>query len=198
MFGKKPVRIFILALSLLTFVFLAGGQVFAATSAAKQKKMVSKIRQDYINYALSLQGVPYVYGGKTPRGFDCSGFVKYSIREGLKEYMTVENEKAFASILKARSAQEFYDVCSHINEHEREPGDLIFFTNGSRVNHIGIYLGKYHSVSGKNPDLEGKRVFISAVSDGPKTGVVIRPIDERYWKSHFYGYGRFLGKSQPK
>ena len=55
------------------------------------------------------------------------------------------------------------------------------------------FLPGYH---GKDSKLNGKRVFISAVSDGPKTGVILSAIDEKFWKNHFFAYGRILPPSQ--
>lgn len=154
-------------------------------AAAATVRKVSAERQKFISQALKLQGIPYVYGGKTPSGFDCSGFVCYAVRESF-------------GVKFPASAQQIYDKCMPIPAGKKEPGDLIFFKadpNGN-ISHVGIYLGKYHSTSGKHPEYEGKRVFISAVSDGPVTGTVIRAIDERYWQEHFYAYGRFLMSTQ--
>lgn len=197
-FSRRRVRIAIVSCFVVMLMAIAGGEIFAATTvvSSSRPKKVSPMRQQFINYAMSLQGVPYVYGGKSTRGFDCSGFVTYSIRHGLQDFVGDKQRAALGAMINCANAQQLYDKSNRITPSEKEPGDLIFFTNGSRVNHVGIYLGKYHSVKGLHPEMEGKRVFISAVSDGPATGVVIRPIDERYWKEHFYGYGRFIEKSK--
>lgn len=145
---------------------------------------VSTQRQDFIDYALQFRGTEYVYGGRTPEeGFDCSGYVSYVANHG-------------ANILLPRTAQAIYQRVTPVTVKEREPGDLVFFKNdmsSERITHVGIYLGVYH---GNMTQYEGKRVFISAVSDGPETGVVIRAMDERFWKEHYFSSGRILPASK--
>ncbi len=138
---------------------------------------VSSQRQDFITGSLQHRGIPYVYGGKTTKGFDCSGFVSYAAR-------------TYTNVSLSGSAQNIYDSVEHIESKEREPGDLIFFrtTGGSKISHVGIYLGRYT----KSGPYHDKYVFVHAASDGPKTGVIVSAIDEKFWKEHFAGYGRFL------
>ena len=57
----------------------------------------------------------------------------------------------------------------------------------------GIILSPEEHLALQN---EGKRVFISAVSDGPETGVVIRAMDEKFWKEHYFSSGRILPASK--
>ena len=141
---------------------------------------VSDERQKLIDYGLTFQGIRYVYGGSKPEsGFDCSGFVAY-VADG-------------CGIKLARQTSLMYASVDHIDEEEREPGDLIFFAvktadGRARISHVGIYLGLYTD-EGKFKD---KRVFLHSASDGPSTGVIVSSIDEKYWKDHFYGYGRIL------
>lgn len=156
----------------------------SAFSAVK----VSERRQKLITLALQFQGTKYVYGGKEPaQGFDCSGYVTYVVRTA-------------AGIQLPRSANAIYhsDKVKKIQPSEREPGDLMFFKNdmsAERITHVGIYCGVYH---GPVKKFEGRRVFISAVSDGPKTGVQLTLIDERFWKNHFFAYGRILPRTTEK
>lgn len=141
---------------------------------------VSSERQNMITTALSLTGTKYRWGGTKPEtGLDCSGFIGYVFRES-------------CGVNLPRTAHEMYKKCEIIPKSKREPGDLMFFKSNmdaDKITHVGIYCGKYH---GKIKHFEGKRVFISAVSDGPKTGVVLTLIDEKYWKDHFFAYGRVL------
>ena len=76
-----------------------------------------------VGYALSFQGVPYVYGGTSPSGFDCSGLVQYVFA-------------AFGKQLP-RTAKEKKAVCTPISESQLQPGDLVFWG----VTHVGIYIG---------------------------------------------------------
>ncbi len=151
---------------------------FAATKVSEQ-------RQKLITYALSFQGIKYKYGGTTPEtGFDCSGYVNY-----------VVNYAANIQLPRSANAIYNYSKVKKIPSSEREPGDLMFFKNdmsSNRVTHVGIYCGVYH---GKIKQFEGKRVFISAVSDGAKTGIQLASIDERFWKNHFFAYGRILPRT---
>ncbi len=167
----KGNRKFILRFLFLVLIFAV---ICAVPLAAAPR--VSNQRQKLIDYGLTLQGIRYRYGGKKPEtGFDCSGFVAYVARESL-------------GINISASAAQMYEKIEHIEESDREPGDLIFFCVGSRITHVGIYLGLY-SGEGK---LNGERIFLHAASDGSRTGVIVSSINERYWKNHFKGYGRIL------
>lgn len=72
-------------------------------------------------------GTPYVWGGSTPKGFDCSGFVQH-----------VYNE---LGIELPRNSRAMYLVGTHVNKNELKVGDLVFFKYGGRLGHVGIYIG---------------------------------------------------------
>ena len=76
-----------------------------------------------VGYALSFQGVPYVWGGESPAGFDCSGLVKY---------VFAAFGKNFAHSAAAQKA-----ACTPISESQLQPGDLVFWG----TSHVGIYIG---------------------------------------------------------
>ena len=78
---------------------------------------------EIVNIARTLLGIPYVYGGETPSGFDCSGFTMYVFG------------KAGISIPRTASAQQ--DAATPVSDPK--PGDLVFF--GSPAWHVGIYTG---------------------------------------------------------
>ena len=97
-----------------------------ARSAAEALSLRGSIRTEALKY----QGVPYVWGGTTPRGFDCSGFVQYVLgRNGLYVNRTCRTQLQNGIIIAKEDLQ-----C----------GDLVFFQNtgdGGFASHIGIYIG---------------------------------------------------------
>lgn len=85
---------------------------------------VSNIRQRIVNTAMGYRGIPYVWGGKTPRGFDCSGLTSYVYRQ-------------FGINLPAWSNhQTQFGTRSHISN--ARPGDLVGWNKGG---HVAIYIG---------------------------------------------------------
>lgn len=113
-------------------------------------------------------GVRYVFGGTTPAGFDCSGFLRY-----------VFNENGMSL---PRTASEQYKVGTSVAKSQLKKGDLVFFQTYKRgASHSGIYLG------------DGK--FISATSS---KGVSIASInDPYYWGSRYLGAKRVLKEKLP-
>ena len=72
-------------------------------------------------------GVRYVYGGTTPRGFDCSGLVQYVC-------------KAVGISVNRTAASQFSNGRA-VNKSDLQPGDLVFFAKSKRISHVGIYIG---------------------------------------------------------
>lgn len=77
--------------------------------------------------AMRYLGVPYVYGGASPRGFDCSGFTGYVFAQ--------------LGISLARSADGQYRSVPRIARSQAQAGDLVFYLSGGSAYHVGIYLG---------------------------------------------------------
>jgi hypothetical protein len=116
------------------------------------------IRNDVIASARKYLGVPYVWGGTSPDGFDCSGLVQ-----------TVFSENG---IQLPRGSGDQYRDGKKVSDKKMRPGDLVFFhTYTSGPSHVGIYVG------------EGK--FLHAESS-PR-GVTITGLDEPYWNDRFLG-----------
>ena len=182
-----------------TIAFLAALTVFVPLNCFSQGRRggaeVSPERQQLIDFALTLRGTPYRYAGKTPDGFDCSGFVSYALNYGANVILPASSKGIYSSVKVEK-----------IEAAEREPGDLLFFktTDSTDISHVGIYLGRYEGKDEKGKlaslegigKLEGKRLFIHAASDGPETGVIISSIDDGYWAKHLTGYGRVLAETR--
>jgi cell wall-associated NlpC family hydrolase len=114
-------------------------------------------------HALRYLGVPYVWGGTSAAGLDCSGLVWLAYRE--------------AGITLPRVAQAQYEATARVSRDALQLGDLVFFwaTDGVPwVSHVGIYVGN------------------GLMVDAPTTGAVVRvePIFTGYWGAHYYGAGR--------
>jgi cell wall-associated NlpC family hydrolase len=98
--------------------------------------------------------VPYVWGGTTPAGFDCSGYTGYVYRQvGVQLPRTAREQQAATMPVAAVDAQ---------------PGDLVFFVSNGRVYHNGIYAGDgylYDSPrAGKS--VSKRKIWTSAVTYG--------------------------------
>jgi len=107
-------------------------------------------------------GAPYVYGGNTKKGVDCSGFV-------CQLYTTVIDTKV------PRTSQQQFDATKRIKKVAKlDEGDLVFFNGrGKNVSHVGVYLqNKY---------------FVHASTSG---GVMISNLEDDYWKKHFIAGGK--------
>ena len=102
----------------------------AVTLGAKENgwyKVSVNGKSGYIKAAKFL-GVPYVYGGSTPSGFDCSGFTSYVYKNTV------------CSIERVAQAQ--FDTTTRVSRDELLPGDLVFFGSSAySISHVGIYVG---------------------------------------------------------
>lgn len=119
-------------------------RMLAATASANK-------RQRVVEYALTFLGGPYRYGGNDPRtGVDCSGFVRY-----------VLSNAAGVNISRTSASQANEGVA--VNDILMQEGDLLFYSEGGRINHVAMYIGG------------GKVIHASSV----KTGIKISPWNYR-------------------
>lgn len=118
--------------------------------------------KDIVKTAAKYKGVPYQFGGTTPKGFDCSAYVQYVFGRHDAKLPRTADAQVLDGIFVLKS--------------KLKPGDLVFFsTYASGASHVGIYAG-----SGK---------FWSASTS---RGVVLDSLDTGYWKEHYYGARRVL------
>ena len=105
------------------------------------------LREAFVEEIKTHIGAPYEYGAVGPDSFDCSGLIYYSASKSIKVQLP-------------RTAKAIYNYARIIPDDNREVGDLMFFktTGSSTISHIGVYIGNNQ--------------FISAISDGPNTGVI--------------------------
>lgn len=125
---------------------------------------------EIVVHALGLVDVPYRYGGRTPAGFDCSGFVGYVFSQS-------------AGLALPRRADEMGRMGETLARADLAPGDLVFFnTLGRRYSHVGIYVGEGQFVHA--PARRG-RVRVDRLSDP-------------YWTARYNGARRFGGVVTPQ
>jgi len=114
-----------------------------------------------IKAAKNVVGTPYVWGGQTTSGFDCSGFIHFAYNQaGMKASRT--------------STDGYFNRSYYVDKPQ--VGDLVFFKGTYRagISHMGIYIGNNE--------------FIHA---GSSTGVTVTNLNNSYWKQHFDSFKRF-------
>jgi cell wall-associated NlpC family hydrolase len=121
--------------------------------------------QTVASAALALVGAPYLGGGTSPAGFDCSGFVRYVFGE--------------IGIAMPRAVREQASMGERIDRGHLRPGDLVFFAiDGRTVSHVGIAVG---------PDS-----FVHAPSSHGR--VREESLGVAYWDKRFAEARRVLGQ----
>lgn len=107
-------------------------------------------------------GTPYVYGGASPSGFDCSGFVYYVLKQlGYSPYRTPADQ---------------YRMGTYVAKSDLQPGDIVFFagTYASGISHVGIYAGGGQFIHSPNS----------------RSVVSYADLTSGYWAQHYYGARR--------
>ena len=116
----------------------------AEEAAARAAEEAASARQNLVDYALQFVGGPYRAGGNDPHtGVDCSGFVRYVMQHG-------------AGISMNRSSGSQATQGHAVNSRQMQPGDLLFYSGGSGINHVAMYIG------------DGKIVHASTYATGIK------------------------------
>ena len=118
--------------------------------------------QSFLNHIKVYLGTPYQLGGYSREGIDCSGFVSIVFNECFK-------------IEVPHKAYQIYESCQKIKRSELNLGDLVFFRNRKKIDHVGIYLIKNYFVH-------------ASVSDG----VTVSELTEKYYRTRFSAAGRII------
>ena len=117
---------------------------------------------EVVKQAAKYKGVPYKFGGVTPKGFDCSGYVQYVFKNCRATLPRVADEQVLEGVF--------------VTQRQLKPGDLVFFiTYAPGASHVGIYAGKGQ--------------FWNASSS---KGVMLCSLSDSYWKTRYYGARRVL------
>lgn len=137
----------------------ADGIVGTATQTAISRAL---LKRNIVSDSWSYVGTPYLWGGKTPAGFDCSGFVYYLFT------------KHGAGFGYATSAT-LFTMGTPVAKSDLKPGDLVFYSLSQPgvVGHVGIYIG-----GGQ---------FMSATSS---KGIINYAMDNSYWAPKYLGAKR--------
>ena len=133
------------------------------TWEAFAKEGIRKVQgKEIVSRAAKYKGVPYVFGGTTTKGFDCSGYVQHVFKDCKATLPRLADEQALQGIF--------------VTQKQLRPGDLVFVTTyAPGASHVGIYAG------------DGK--FWSASSS---RGVILSSLKEDYWKQRYFGARRVL------
>ena len=106
-------------------------------AAAPQQQVSRSDGSSLVENALSLTGVPYLFGGTSRSGFDCSGYTQY-VFQG-------------SGISLPRTSTSQFNVGSSVGRAELQAGDLVFFTTyAAGASHVGIYIGGGNFVHASN------------------------------------------------
>jgi len=138
------------------------GGVSSSPSAAPEDSGSNATGDEILAEAEKYLGTPYVYGGASPSGFDCSGFVYYVLKQvGYSSYRTPADQ---------------YKQGTSVDKSDLQPGDIVFFagTYASGISHVGIYAGGGQFIHSPN---SRSTVSYSDLTSG-------------YWSEHYYGARR--------
>ena len=156
-------RVFLAGFSFLFFILVPAHCIAQNITEAESRVY----RERLVTEAKKYIGAPYVRGAVGPDAFDCSGLV-----------YTVSHDSIARQL--PRTVKAMYSHVRIVPDDQKEPGDLVFFrtTGDGSISHVGLYIGNNQ--------------FISAVSDGPNTGVIVSSLKEGYWKGKYAACGKFL------
>jgi cell wall-associated NlpC family hydrolase len=147
----------------LNTAYLTSSRPNSSSQAVSTAAVATSDGQRMVDYAMQFLGLPYIWAGAGPGGFDCSGLTMYVAANVLGIDIT------HSTVLQ-------FGYGSSVAYGDWAPGDLVFFANtyAAGISHVGIYIG------------DGQ--FIHAENSG--TGVVISSLYDSYYASHYAGARR--------
>ena len=114
-----------------------------------------------VSEAQKYLGIPYVYGGASPSGFDCSGLVYYVL--------------SCLGYSPNRTPEAQYTHGTYVSKNELLPGDIVFFSSNNRtITHVGIYAGNGQFIHSPNS----------------RSTVSYADLSSGYWSTVYYGARR--------
>ena len=149
---KSGILAFLAAIAIL---FSPVGETEAEASTVEASK--------FTQTAKSTLGVKYVYGGTTTKGFDCSGYVRYTYSK--------------LGVSLPRTSGAMYNTGTAVNKSNLQVGDLVFFgasPGSKKVTHVGMYIGNSQFIHSQG----GKGVSITSIHD------------KWYWGNRYIGAKR--------
>ena len=140
-------------------IFFVDGKSTGVTpsGAALNGSTHENTRNRIVSEANKYLGVPYAWGGNTPGGFDCSGYVQYVLQQ--------------CGITVPRTTELQVQVGNYISKASLRPGDLVFLQNTYRtgVSHVGIYIGNNQMIHASS-----------------SKGVTISNLTSNYYVEHYH------------
>lgn len=156
-----------------------GGQVWVDTPSAKVYRSYAEVFarrgsvEDILAFAKRFIDVPYLWGGTTPRGFDCSGYTQFVF-------------KHFGYLLPRDADLQFPLGQEVPSRADLQPGDLVYFsTYAPGPSHMGIYLGNNEYINAREPG-------VTIDSFDPKAKNYNERLDKKY-----IGAKRIIGVLPP-
>lgn len=126
------------------------------TSTPVNLEKTSVVKQNLLAQYRIWEGTPYLLGGNSRRGIDCSGFVQRTYAEKLGHSLP-------------RTTSEQLNAGKYVDIKKLEPGDIVFFKTGTKTRHNGIYIGNNQ--------------FMHASSS---QGVTISNLNNGYWYKTYW------------
>ncbi|MEH7384838.1 LysM peptidoglycan-binding domain-containing protein [Bacillus sp. JJ1521] len=144
---------------------LSIGQVLKVTKNAQAESNVQnrdQVLKELVSDSYNFIGIPYLWGGTTTDGFDCSGFIYFMhSRHGID--------------IPRNTSAGYYTMGTSVSKADLQPGDLVFFAvnNTGQISHVGFYVGNNE--------------FISATTS---KGIAVVSLDNPYWSKYYVGAKR--------